>query len=383
MCRRILKFLSSLRLTVACLCAALLLVFVGTMTQVDQGLYTTQERYFRSVFVYWSPAAAGSKLPIFPGGYLVGGVLVVNLLAAHATRFKFSKAKVGMFIIHAGILLLVLGQFATDLFQVESHMRLTEGQPRDYSEDSRNSELAVIDTSPADFDEVVAIPHTQLAAEKEIRHEKLPFTIHVKHYLPNSRLARRAPMVDKDPPPATEAFGPQLKLTTAPVATKMDERNIRSAVLEISNDGKSLGSWLVSDALDDAQPLNVNGKTYQLALRSTRYYKPYSLELQKFTHEVYKGTDIPKNFASRVRLQRVGTGEDREALIYMNNPLRYGGETYYQSGFDDKDIRVSILQVVRNPGWLTPYLSCALVSLGLLTQFATHLVGFAMKRRTA
>ena len=35
---------------------------------------------------------------------------------------------------------------------------------------------------------------------------------------------------------------------------------------------------------------------------------------------------------------------------------------------------VSILQVVRNPAWLTPYLSCALVAVGLAVQFLMHLV---------
>ena len=39
----------------------------------------------------------------------------------------------------------------------------------------------------------------------------------------------------------------------------------------------------------------------------------------------------------------------------MNSPLRYGGETFYQSGYDENDPKVTILQVVRNPSWLTPY----------------------------
>ena len=76
------------------------------------------------------------------------------------------------------------------------------------------------------------------------------------------------------------------------------------------------------------------------------------------------GTDIPKNFSSRVLLQRPETGEKREVLIYMNNPLRYAGETYYQSSFDPDD-HGTILQVVHNPSWLTPYFSCVLVGVGL------------------
>ena len=42
----------------------------------------------------------------------------------------------------------------------------------------------------------------------------------------------------------------------------------------------------------------------------------------------------------------------------------------------------SVLQVVRNPGWLTPYIGCALVGAGLVIQFMFHLVGFISKRKT-
>ena len=44
--------------------------------------------------------------------------------------------------------------------------------------------------------------------------------------------------------------------------------------------------------------------------------------------------------------------------------------------------RGTVLQVVRNPGWLMPYFSCALVSLGMLVHFGIHLVGF-LRRRAA
>jgi hypothetical protein len=37
--------------------------------------------------------------------------------------------------------------------------------------------------------------------------------------------------------------------------------------------------------------------------------------------------------------------------------------------------------VVRNPGWLTPYLGCAMVGVGLLIQFFQHLVGFVSQPR--
>jgi len=43
----------------------------------------------------------------------------------------------------------------------------------------------------------------------------------------------------------------------------------------------------------------------------------------------------------------------------------------------------SILQVVRNPSWLTPYAGCIMVAAGLVTQFMIHLFGFVSRRKTA
>jgi hypothetical protein len=101
-----------------------------------------------------------------------------------------------------------------------------------------------------------------------------------------------------------------------------------------------------------------------LLLRQERYYLPFSIHLIEFRHDKYPGTDIPKNFSSRVRLQNLENREDREVRIFMNNPLRYAGETFYQASFDPDD-HGSVLQVVHNPSWLTPYLSCVLVAIGL------------------
>ena len=102
----------------------------------------------------------------------------------------------------------------------------------------------------------------------------------------------------------------------------------------------------------------------------------------KFSHDRYAGTEIPKNFSSRIRLNSPDGRDDREVLIYMNNPLRYAGLTFYQAGFENDD-KTTILQVVRNPSWQLPYISCSLMTLGLIVQFGIHLVAFIARRRTA
>jgi hypothetical protein len=378
---RLINFFTSLRLTVVCLALALVLVFWGTLAQVDLGLYKAQNEFFRSFIIYWGPKGASWRIPVFPGGYLVGGVLVLNLVASQLRRLTFTASKIGLWMVHVGLILLLLGQLLTDLLSRESTLHLRDGESRNYSETEREAELAIIDSSDPGADKVVAIPQGVLASEKSISPGDLPFTVRVKQFFGNSLVANRAADAAQ-PPAATQGIGPRATVQPLPHVTEMDKRDVPSAVVEIETPQGSLGSWLVSEYIEQPQSFTCNNRTYQLAMRPRRLYKPYSIQLLKFQHDVYPGTEIPKNFSSRILLQHPQTGEKREVLIYMNNPLRYAGETFYQSGFDP-DNKGTILQVVHNPSWLTPYFSCVLVGVGLVVQFATHLFGFTFKRRTA
>ena len=184
------NFLTSLRLTVVLLGLALILVFVGTLAEVRMGLYDAQAEIFRSLFVHWTPAGSHLRIPVFPGGWFIGLALLVNLLAAHIQRFQFRKRKAGIFLIHAGLICLLAGQFLTEMFQVESQMRLPVGATMNYSEDSRNHELAVIDVTDPDHDSVVSIAEPLLAPGGEIHPAGLPFALRVKSYFQNSQPGR-------------------------------------------------------------------------------------------------------------------------------------------------------------------------------------------------
>lgn len=386
MLKRIVKFFTSLRLTVVCLGFAVVLVFFGTLAQVNEGLYLAQSRWFRSFFVWWGPEGAGWKMPIFPGGYLIGGVLLINLIAAHIARFQVTWKKFGIHLAHAGIILLLLGQLATDLLSRESQVQFVEGQTKQYSESARNDELVFItDSAKPNEDQVVSVPGAFVKDRREISNENLPFTVRVKEYYPNADIRRRGPMVDTGPPPATEGIGAQLAIEPAPESRDPDKRNLPTAVIELSGAKGLLGTWLVCPLLDP-QEIKIGDKIWRVALRWQRNYLPYSMKLLKTTYEVYPGTDTPKNFQSRVRIENPVRGENREVNIYMNNPLRYEGLTFYQFQMGRQQLdadRPSTLMVVRNPGWLTPYIGCLMVGGGLVFQFMLHLVGFISKRRIA
>lgn len=512
MSKSIWKILTSLWLTVICLCVAIILVFVNTLAQVHEGIWDAQERWFYSFFIWWGPAGAGWKIPVFPAGYIVGSVLLINLLAAHLKRFHMSWKKLGIHATHFGIILFLLGILFTRLTSHESRMSLRDGQTKVFSEAAREDELVFISDFDKSSDEVVSIPGELLEKKKEITHAKLPFTVRVKEYAPNCELTSRptlartgaqlaaalatlesqyataeglpaqaerageatgreivwraalkaigqpnkgdlaelATKISKQPelaarlnaelktrfrtqmmaqfekadparmrlPPteaaamhlaaaqmrkgkqampddfpkvATHGGGVEAIVTPLPARSDMDSRNMPYAVIELVEGGASKGTWLVSPWLDE-QEITAGGHTFRTALRWERSYQPFSVTLLKATHEVYPGTateenpdGIPKNFQSRVLITHPEKGEKREVDIYMNNPLRYGGLTFYQYQMGPDEARTGIpgsstLQVVRNPSWGTPYLACFLVFSGLLYQFLYHLFGFLGRR---
>ena len=355
----------------------------------------------------------GHKVPlILPGGYLLGVLLLVNLISAHIYRFQLTKNKIGIQLAHAGVIVLLVGQLSTDMLAREMQMHFAEGETRSYSESATSYELIFISG-----DEVTAIPDKLLKVGDEMKIESLPFNILVKSNWHNSDLNFRAPMMQNVPPLTTNGIAVNFDFRRLDDVKTMDQKNVPTAVLEFLTPGGSLGTWVASDWAGDSalveavrtgyaqmgssmaqkiagqlvapQTIVAGGKKFTFFMRPEQIRHPFSLTLLKATHTTYPGTDIPKDFRSRVRIDNPQTGEKREVEISMNHPLRYGGYTYYQYQMDAGQAAqmagrapTSVLSVVRNPSWLTPYIGCAMVGAGLLIQFLYHLAGFVSKKKT-
>lgn len=375
-----LKFLSSLRLTVALLGFAMVLIFVATISQVELGIHEVQEKFFRSWIAWWDvmPGERKLLLPI-PGGTLLGTLLVLNLLAAHGARFKLRWNKAGMIVIHLGILLLLLGELFTGLLGREAQMTVREGEILNYSTFPREVELVVIRPDGDGLETVTAIPQGRLMDGAEFPFGG--FTVKVQSYYRNSEILEESVATEAfDKTRATVGAGKGYAVLRKPREATDDRRDISTAFVEIIPDGgRSQGRWLLSNAFKGEQAFEAAGRPWKMAIRQRRLYHDFSIKLIDFSHDRYLGTDVPKNFSSKIRILNSDTGESREDLIYMNHPLRYGGLTFYQAGFENNDT-TSIFQVVRNPVWTLPYLSCAMVGLGLLWVFSQHLIK-AISRR--
>jgi hypothetical protein len=452
------KPLGSLKLTVTLLGASLFLVLAGTLAQKESGIWTVVHQYFRCWFAWidlkiFQPPGSGWTLGFpFPGGFLIGTLLVINLLVSHAQRISLKARgprlfaglgilavgcvltwitiahvfdldssqktgnptlrvtfqllqgtgvaavlffachmlfgrKAGIVLLHGGILLMMASEIITAKMAVETRMSIAEGESVNWAQDTRVAELAIVDGSDPKVDHVVAVPGKRLRRGGTIALPDVPFDLEVGPggFMTNADV-REARAGDRNPATAGLGMSRIAKSLSDETGERIDLPALY-ATLKEKGSGKVLGTYLFSVffSLDGggAQKVEVGGKTYDLSLRFQRIYKPYAIYLKDFKFERYPGTDTPKDFSSHVRLTDTDHGVERDVRIWMNNPLRYRGDTLYQADWDKSTEAGTVLQVVTNVGWMVPYLGCMIVAVGLLGQFGLHLWGFLSRRRDA
>src|SRR5581483_180941 len=232
---------------------------------------------------------------------------------------------------------------------VESRMTLAEGESVNFIEWVDVYEIAVIDPSDPKADDVVVVPGSLLKKGGVIRNDNLPADLEVLQYMKNSHIVGADEAPDAEGPVFTSLIGEQYKIQPAREeagagSERADIPSVRVRFLK-KGTGEPLGTHLLSLYFDwnvtkrtpnfrfPPQRLQVGDKSYTVELRPKRVYKPYSLHLIKFHHDKYIGSDTPRNYSSDVRLIDPTRNENRELKISMNEPLRYGGETFYQASF--------------------------------------------------
>ncbi len=302
------------------------------------------------------------------------------------------RRKGGMVVLHLGIAGLLANEIYVSITNEETQMQMAEGETVNLANDIRATELAIIDQSDSEFDRIVVVPESKLMDEDlaTIKHPELPFNIEVLRYIENADMVRKIP--GRDSGIASDGL---FKDWTAIDSTKASGVSSDQGVdvsaawvrLTEKKSLKPLGTYLVSqqgylnDLLDT---VDVGGKSYQIGLRFKTQYKPYALTLEDVQAKMYPGTETPSWYSSDFVLKDLKSDTQSSQKVFMNNPLRYAGETFYQTGYA-KDPRtgkeVSTLQIVKNKGWMIPYVCCMFVVVGLISQFGLSLLGFLEKRQ--
>src|SRR5690349_23344782 len=90
--KKLLAFLSSFGFAAILLVFLTLLTWLGTLEQIEHGLFETQKKYFDSLYlVHWleTTPALGFRIGIpLPGVYLLLGLLLLNLVCGGIVRMR-------------------------------------------------------------------------------------------------------------------------------------------------------------------------------------------------------------------------------------------------------------------------------------------------------
>jgi ABC-type transport system involved in cytochrome c biogenesis permease subunit len=293
----------------------------------------------------------------------------------------------GIVLLHSGIALMMFSELYTASQAVEAQMSITEGETVYYAEDMRSAELAVTDVTDPKTDRVTIVPGSLLAQAHEsgetIDLPESPFSIRVVGFLPNATTRLQQPGEEKTP--ATVGQGLIRTVDPLPQSTGIaseQQFDAPAAYVEVlaKKDGRSLGTFMLAAFLSQGDAIVDGDSTYEIALRWKRILKPYNLTLLDFKFDRYEGSTQAKNFESVVQFRDPSQNVDQQLSASMNNPIRYAGDTIYQSSYDQKTERTTFLQVVSNSGWMVPYVACMIVAAGMLVHFMQAIVRFLYRR---
>ncbi|MBL8854712.1 MAG: cytochrome c biogenesis protein CcsA [Planctomycetaceae bacterium] len=306
---------------------------------------------------------------------------VASLVVLIGLQFVF-KRKAGIVLLHGGLLLLLGNEIWVVLSHVEQRISGVEGETVSYSYDIRDVEMALIERV-GDDDRIITVPRPILerAAQKPDQWYFIPETelqFRVLQYFQNSSMGQ----TNKDNP-ATAGIGTSIQAESAALASGVGQgdTNVASAYVQFRNKSEQdLGTFLITQAYEFySGPIfktpNVirNGdQTFVAVMWFKREYKPYTITINDVQAKNYPGTMTPQWYATEFTMEDPETNFSADQRVWMNNPLRYRNETFYQSGYN-KDrmtgVETTTLQVVLNRGWMIPYLCCAMVTIGLIAQF--------------
>lgn len=372
--KKVFAFFASYGLSIVLLLLLMLLTFLGTLQQVDEGLYQVQQRYFGSLFVvHW----IGQAIPLpLPGAYLLLLLAFVNVTCGGIVRARKGWAQSGILIAHAGILLLLVAGLLTYEMGVRGQLTLYEGEQASRFESGEEWEIVITGPGKEGKLQERVIPARNVGRvsaghPRTFFSQSLPFDFSVTEY---ARNAQRGTTADSPPAGASPVNGEWLK----PLATAKDAgENLPGARAVIKPKQNGEAKEFLFCATDETPvKVSVDNSDWTFRLRRRGWALPFAVRLDKFIRELHPGTEIAKSYSSDVtRIE----GDAKQAVhIAMNEPMRYRGYTFYQSSWGPPnagphDRLYSSLAVVRNPAEQLPVYACYVIALGLTIHFVIKL----------
>ena len=316
-----------------------------------------------ALILFWSIIIVcfiGAVLPEELRGYVFGSVWFFVLLAFFALnisicvffRMSFARKKIGSTLVHLSILLILLGSFLSYFFSIRGVMELEEGQSKD-----------------------TIIMGCKL--------HKLDFRICLDDFsvewysVSPEKYQIRTYVIDKN-------------LKDAFKAEKSKEQNI----------GNTGYSFMVADYFPDFA-MDENMKSYNKSPLPNNPAVLLKITSPKAKEERWVFAKHPgmganqdenikfrfdyqpmiKEFRSRVRVIDEKDKQSLTADIKVNSPLSYKGYSFYQSGYDEDNLKYTSLDVVSDPGVSFVFAGFLVLNAGLIVIFYPKLKPVSSRKK--
>ncbi|HOR28273.1 MAG TPA: cytochrome c biogenesis protein ResB [Candidatus Sumerlaeota bacterium] len=376
-----LEVLSSFGLALILLGFLFLLTLLGTLEQANLGLYEVQRKYFTSFFLVHELGPL--KVPL-PGVYLLLILLAINLTLGVVYRTRPRLDRFGIYVMHGGMLFMLLAGLVTHHFATEGQMTLAPGESSNRFQSYHEWELLIRGPiGPGEAAREYAIPGEDFlrlgrTESRTFVAETLPFDVTVSDVARNAVPQRLAPEQRNASGMGVDGF---YLAVLAP--EKENERNLPGFHVTLTD---KRGGERTEEIVwgGSTLPLEIAREdgTWQLAFRRKSWAVPFTLTLAEFRHEYHPGTQMARTYESDV-IKREG-GQEQFITIKMNEPLRHAGYTFFQASFFEdprSGVTSSTFAVVRNPADQWPLLACVIITAGLLLHFCQRLLRYLKGER--
>lgn len=145
---------------------------------------------------------------------------------------------------------------------------------------------------------------------------------------------------------------------------KDDQNNMRAVLVNVAVKGRSEEQWVTNRADTRFELAPIQG-----FIGNREIGLPFSMRLDRFKMDEVPGTGRPASYESFITVQ--DGNEQKKIHIFMNNPFKSNGYTFYQSSYfqDERGRYHSVLSVNKDPGRPIKYAGALLLVLAMIIHF--------------
>lgn len=372
-----------------------IITLVGTLYQVDYGLFAAKQKYFHSWFLIHH---LGDGLPLpawierfpipLPGGKLLMVLLTLNILFGALVHVKKRQKGIGMIIAHFGMVVLMVSGYVTYEFNREGYMALYEGKESNRVESYRQWQIEVIPLDEEGQGEKAFVITPEMfeglreGSSRLVQSDALPFDIRLSDFVRNGiPVPENAPFAEGARDRVVAGY--QI-LENKPA--KEAEQNLPALVLQFEpkEGGGEKVETILSARSSNFDPndtpmafgFEMNGERFAARMVKHSWSVPFTVRLDEFIFERHPGVSTARNYESRIT--RVDDRGDVAVEIKMNEPMRDNGFTFFQESFGPPDAgpneaMYSQFAVHNNPADQWPLWSLLITTAGLTVHFVIKL----------